>query len=129
MPAERGLANWPAMRPTFTTGTPAAYVSATAICRMILSLSRIESAVKSAKDSAQSPACRRNASPLATAESCAVRWRASPAKTSGGSVASRASAFFNASASGQSGCCAAGNFRQDAALHGEDSGWLVTHTA
>jgi hypothetical protein len=24
---------------------------------------------------------------------------------------------------------AAGNFRQDAALHGEDSGWLVTYTA
>ena len=50
--AERGLANCPAIRPTFTTGTPAAYVSATAICSMILSLSRMASAVCSAKDSA-----------------------------------------------------------------------------
>ena len=86
----------------------------------------MESAEKSANDSAQSPACSRKASPLATAASCAVRWRDSPAKTSGGRVASRASAFFSASASGQSGCCAAGNFRQDAALQEEVSGWLVT---
>ncbi len=54
--------------------------------------------------------------------------RASPAKTSGGRVDNRASAFFSASASGQSGCWAAGNFRQDAALHGVDSGRLVTAT-
>ena len=45
--AERGLANWPAMRPTLTTGVPVPYVSTTAICRMTLSLSRMLSAVKS----------------------------------------------------------------------------------
>ena len=86
------------------------------------------SAVKSAKDSAQSPAWSRKACPFATSARSRVRWRASPANTSGGSVDSRASAFFNASASGQSGCCAAGNFRQDAALQGADSGRLVTAT-
>ena len=85
----------------------------------------MESAVKSANDSAQSPACSRKASPLATSASSAVRWRASPAKTRGGTVDSRASAFLSASASGQSGCCAAGNFRQDAVLQEEVSGWLV----
>ena len=42
--------------------------------------------------------------------------------------ARRASAFLSASASGHSGCCAAGNLRQDAALQGEVSGWLVTAT-
>ena len=31
---ERGLPNWPAMRPTFTTGLPPAKVSTTAICRI-----------------------------------------------------------------------------------------------
>ncbi len=64
--AERGLANWPAIRPTLTTGTPAAYVSATAICKMIFSLSRMESALNSANDSAQSPACNKKALPSAT---------------------------------------------------------------
>ncbi len=88
----------------------------------------MESAVNSAKDSAQSPACRRKASPLATWASCAVKERASPAKTSGGTEASRASAFFSASASGHSGCWAAGNFRQDAGLHEEVSVGLVTST-
>ena len=84
--------------------------------------------MNSAKDSAQSPACSRKASPLATWPSCAVRWRASPAKTSGGTVASRASAFLSASASGHSGCCAAGNLRQDAGLHEEVAAGLVTAT-
>src|SRR5580692_9142196 len=95
---------------------------------MILSLSRMESALKSAKDSAQSPACSRNASPLATWASSVVRERASPAKTSGGTVASRASAFLSASASGHTGCCAAGNLRQDAGLHEEVAAGLVTAT-
>ena len=86
------------------------------------------SAVKSAKDSAQSPACSRKASPLATWASSDVRWRASPAKTSGGTVANFASAFLSASASGHSGCCAAGNMRQDAGLHEEGAAGLVTAT-
>ena len=42
------------------------------------------------------------------------------------SVASRASAFLRASASGHSGCCAAGNIRQDAGAQEALSGWLVT---
>ena len=35
------MANWPAMRPTFTTGEPAAKVSTTAICRNTRKKSRI----------------------------------------------------------------------------------------
>jgi hypothetical protein len=66
VPAERGLANCPAMRPTFTTGTPEEYISTTAICRMTLSLSRMVSAEKESNDSAQSPACSRKASPRET---------------------------------------------------------------
>ena len=80
----RGLANWPAMRPTFTTGTPIEYVSTTAICRMTRSFSRMLSAEKSSNDSAQSPAWRRNALPAATSASDACNDRDSPANTSGG---------------------------------------------
>jgi len=52
---ERGLANWPAMRPIFTTGWAPAKVSTTAICRKTRKKSRILSAPCSAKLSAQSP--------------------------------------------------------------------------
>ena len=52
---ERGLANWPAMRPTFTTGDAAAKVSTTDICRNTRKKSRIEFALWSSKLSAQSP--------------------------------------------------------------------------
>jgi hypothetical protein len=45
---ERGLANWPAMRPTFTTGLPPPKVSTTAICRITRKVSRMLSAVNSA---------------------------------------------------------------------------------
>ena len=78
------MANWPAMRPTFTTGTPIEYVSTTAICRMTWSFSRMLTAEKSSKLSAQSPAWRRKALPAATRAREACRARASPAKTSGG---------------------------------------------
>ena len=46
--------------------------------------SRIESAENASKDSAQSPACSRKASPSATRPRSAVSARASPANTSGG---------------------------------------------
>jgi hypothetical protein len=52
---ERGLANWPAMRPTFTTGEAPAKVSTTAICRKTRKKSRMLLAPCSAKLSAQSP--------------------------------------------------------------------------
>ncbi len=81
---ERGLANWPAMRPTFTTGTPIEYVSTTAIWRMTRSFSRMLLAENSSKLSAQSPAWRRKALPAATWASDCCRDRASPANTSGG---------------------------------------------
>src|SRR3546814_4202743 len=72
---DRGLANCPANRPTFTTGTPIEYVSTTAICKMTRSFSRMLSAEKSSNDSAQSPACSRNALPAATwaSDDCSER--------------------------------------------------------
>ena len=63
---ERGLTNWPAIRPTLTTGSIDPKVSTAAICSMIFSFSRMLMAEKSLKDSAQSPAWSRNARPSAT---------------------------------------------------------------
>ena len=60
------MANWPAMRPTLTTGSIEPYVSTAAICRMIFSFSRMLTAEKSSNDSAQSPACSRKPRPAAT---------------------------------------------------------------
>ena len=61
--AERGFANCPAMRPTFTTGIPAAKFSTTAICSSTRKVSRIVLVLNSAKLSAQSPPWSRKASP------------------------------------------------------------------
>jgi hypothetical protein len=72
------------MRPTFTTGRSAANVSTVAMLRKTQNVSRILLALNSAKLSAQSPPCSRNALPSATAARLAKRLRASPAKTSGG---------------------------------------------
>ena len=86
------MAYCPASRPTFTTGTEAAYVSTTAICSSTRSLLRMLSAVIPAKVSAQSPPCSKNALPRATAASLALSSSHSPAKTSGGIVRSLAMA-------------------------------------
>ena len=80
----RGLAYWPARRPTFTTGTEAPYVSTTAICSRVRTLPRMPSAVFARNVSAQSPPCSRNASPRATAASRSRRTSHSPGCTSGG---------------------------------------------
>src|SRR3954468_5345560 len=74
----------------------------------------------SAKLSAQSPPCRRNASPAATRPSAFFRLRASPANTSGGNVASCASTSANALASGYSGICRLGRARQLSGVHRSD---------
>src|ERR1051326_5692750 len=66
----------------------------------------------SAKLSAQSPPWSRKASPLATLASLRLSARASPAKTSGGKVASCFSTSANAWASGYSGTCRIGLVRQ-----------------
>ena len=100
------------MRPIFTTGTLAAYVSTTAICSRVSSLSRTASAVDPAKVSAQSPPWRTNTSPRATAASRSLSWSHSPAKTSGGCPASSAVTARTRAGSGQSGCWAAGSARQ-----------------
>ena len=115
--AERGLANWPAMRPTLMTGTPVEYVRTTAICRITLSLSRMASAENASKDSAQSPACSRKALPSATSASWDVSALASPANTRGGTVARCLRAWSSADSSGQVGCWAAGSSRQESGRH------------
>ena len=60
------MAYWPASRPSFTTGTEAAYVRTTAIWSSTRSLLRTLSAVAPANVSAQSPPWSRNALPCAT---------------------------------------------------------------
>src|ERR1700722_9226921 len=74
----------------------------------------------SAKLSAQSPPWRRKASPAATSASAFFRLRASPAKTSGGNVASCASTSANAFASGYWGICLTGLVRQLSGVHDLD---------
>ena len=54
--SERGFVNWPAIRPTFTTGNVAPYVSTADICSMIFNFSRIRIVESSLNDSTQSPA-------------------------------------------------------------------------
>src|SRR5579872_5020218 len=109
---ERGLANWPATRPTLMTGEEPAKVSTTAIWRNTRKKSRMLLAPCSAKLSAQSPPCNRKASPAVTLANAFFRLRASPAKTSGGNVASCASTSAKARASGYSGICFTGRERQ-----------------
>src|SRR5579875_800470 len=111
---------------TYGTGVPVVKVGTTAICRITLSLSRMESAVKSAKLSAQSPACRRKEWPVATRPSAWRSARASPAKTSGGNVDNVLRARSRAPASGQSGCWAAGRSRQLDGIHGRRSAVSAT---
>ena len=90
---------------------------------MTLSLSRIESALNASNDSAQSPACKRNALPFATLARSDVRLRASPAKTNGGIALRRLTTSLSASAFTQSGCCTASRSFQDDGDHS-----LVTTT-
>ena len=94
------MANWPAMRPTFTTGQAAPKVSTTAIWSTTRKVSRMLSGWNSAKLSAQSPPWSRKESPAATLASARFRLRASPAKTSGGAVTSSDSTASRAAASG-----------------------------
>ncbi len=97
---ERGLANWPAMRPTFTTGLPPAKVSTTAICRIRRKVSRMLLALNSLKLSAQSPPWSRKALPSATSPSRPFSRRASPANTRGGIPARVSSTRVSAAGSG-----------------------------
>src|SRR5918998_3856916 len=84
---------------------------------MTFSLSRMTSAENDSNDSAQSPACSRNALPSATSASWAVSARASPAKTSGGSEPRCLRAPSSAASSGQAGCWAAGLCRHEGGDH------------
>src|SRR6218665_958298 len=89
---ERGLANCPAIRPIFTTGMDAPYVSTTAICSTVFTRLRIRSAVAPANVSAQSPPWSRNARPAEAAANRSRSMSTSPANTSGGGVASSSEA-------------------------------------
>src|SRR2546430_1053833 len=50
---ERGFTNWPAIRPTLTTGNVAPYVSTAAICSMIFSFSRMGVAQRARREPAR----------------------------------------------------------------------------
>src|SRR5207248_1924373 len=65
---------------------------------------------------------RTNARPAATSPSASRSWRASPAKTSGGTEARRARAASAFSGSGQSGWWSAGYARHDDGDHAVGSG-------
>src|SRR6476620_11037522 len=119
---DRGFTNWPAIRPSLTTGSIEPYVSTAAICRITFSFSRMLAAEKSWNDSAQSPACNRKARPAATSASDSRSRRASPANTSGGIEARRSRAASTAAGSGQSGWWSAGRSLQEA---GDQVGWVV----
>ena len=99
------MAYCPAIRPTLTIGTWAAYVSTTAIDSSVRSLPWMLAAVTPSKVSAQSPPCRMNASPAATLAILVRRSSHSAAKTSGGRVRSRATTSATSSRSSYPGCC------------------------
>ena len=112
MSLERGLANCPAMRPTFITGRLEWYCKTAAICKIVLMRLRIESAVAATNVSAQSPPCNQNAFPSAANAIRALRSSHSPANTSGGKVFNSATAALIGAPSGppgQLGCWAATN--------------------
>src|SRR5690606_34700145 len=101
------------MRPIFTMGMEAPYVSTTAICRTVLMRLRILSAVAPANVSAQSPPCSRKAFPDAARARRSRRSSTSPANTSGGNEASSLTAESTAARSGHSGCCLIGRERHE----------------
>ena len=86
----RGLAYCPAIRPTLITGIDVPYVRTTAICSSVRSVPRRCASVLSANVSAQSPPCRRNASPRATvaSRSCSASTSVAP-RSAGPSPAAR----------------------------------------
>ncbi len=117
--SERGFVNWPAIRPTLTTGSVAPYVSTADICSMIFSFSRMRMVEISLNDSTQSPAWSRKARPSITLASESRSARASPAKTSGGLAFRRSTAATATAGSGHSGCWSARSSRQEAGDHVE----------
>ncbi len=105
--------NWPAIRPTFTTGSVAPYVSTADICSMIFSFSRMRIVESSLNDSTQSPAWSRNARRSIARARFSRSARASPAKTSGGLPFRRSTTAAAAAGSGQSGCWSARRSRHE----------------
>ena len=84
MSAERGLAYWPAMRPTRITGRRVPWTSTRLICIRIFSFDEIASGLQSSNDSAQSPPWSRKVSPAAARASCSRRLSTSHDVTRGG---------------------------------------------
>ena len=110
--SERGLANCPAIRPTLTTGTLAPYISDIVICSNTRKKLRRFSSLNSAKLSAQSPPCSKNALPKAASASSRLSARDSPGEASGGKLISDCSTCCNCFKFLYSGCCLIGKFRQ-----------------
>ena len=88
MSDDRGLAYWPAMRATLTTGMLAPYVSTTAICSSVRMLARMCGSVLSTNVSAQSPPCSRKALPRATSASRPLSFSISEGTVTGGTLSS-----------------------------------------
>src|SRR5210317_469536 len=83
-----------------------------AICRMTFNDSLMRGAVQLWKSSAQSPPCRRKASPVAASASFFFKFLISPAKTSGGNCEMDSRTALCSSRSGHLGCCSAEKFNQ-----------------
>src|SRR3954447_3905183 len=96
------------MRPSFTTGIDVPYVRTTAIWSSVRIVPRRCASVLSSKVSAQSPPCRRKASPRATVASRSRSRSTSLGTAIGGTRSSTPRTRATESESGQGGCCAAG---------------------
>src|SRR5690606_32402880 len=112
MSAERGLAYWPAKRPTLTTGRRRPWTSTRLICSSTLSRLEMVPDSQSLKFSAQSPPCSRKRLPSWASASCRLSAKISHEVTSGGSLRSSASVDSSASGSGYTGICSAVRERQ-----------------
>jgi len=82
--AERGLANWPASRPSRITGRPDAAPSLCAIAATRLTIAALFSGENSAKLSAQSPPWSRKARPACASASIARNASISRSRTRDG---------------------------------------------
>src|SRR3546814_13987870 len=70
--AERGLAYWPAKRPTRTTGRRMPCTSTRLICSSTLSRLEMTSELQSLQFSAQSPPCSRQRLPSSASATCCL---------------------------------------------------------
>src|SRR5262249_36653774 len=115
--SERGLAYWPAKRPTRITGFLAPCVSTRLICSRIFNLRVMSSAEQSERLSAQSPPCSRNRLPTAASPICCFNAATSHEVTRGGKLGGRRATAARSCAGEYTGCCSAGFARHEPGVH------------